>query len=196
MLAKVFSATTFGFEAIKIVVEVDISSRGLPSFQIVGLPSKAIDEARVRVTAAIKNSGFPTPQTHVVVNLAPAHLKKDGSLFDLPIALCILTALGVVHSASLGDSLFIGELSLNGSVTEITGIVPIALLARKSGMRSMFVPEVNAAQASLVDGVAIFQVGSLKKLVDHLNGKEKLQVLKSGSCVATEEKSNYPVDFS
>jgi len=169
MLAHVFSATTHGLEAIRIAVEVDIATRGLPSFQIVGLPSKAVDEARVRVVSALKNSGFSVPRTRIVVNLAPAHIKKDGSLFDLAIAICILVAQGMIQSVQLQKSLFVGELSLNGNVSEVMGTVPIALYAQHIGMKNVYVPCENVHEASFADDIKIYGVSSLKELVSHLN---------------------------
>jgi magnesium chelatase family protein len=178
MLAQVFSATTYGLQAIRITVEVDIANRGLPGFQIVGLPSKAIDEARVRVIAAIKNSGFVMPQKKITVNLAPAHIKKDGSLFDLPIALCVLAADGTINRYQLEKYLFIGELSLNGNVMPVTGIVPMMLGAQKWGIEALFIPRANNNEARFVKNARVYAIQSLKQVVDHFRYGKKLDPVK------------------
>lgn len=166
MLARVLSATTYGLEAIKISVEIDIAQRGLPGFQIVGLPSKAIDEARVRVISAIKNSGFEMPQKRITVNLAPAHIKKDGSFFDLPIALGILAAQNIVNKDSLTDLMFVGELSLNGDISPVAGIVPIVLGAQKWGVSRLFIPKGNMLEASVVGASQVIVAYDVKQVIN------------------------------
>lgn len=172
MLARIVSATTHGLEAIKISVEIDIAHRGLPGFQIVGLPSKAIEEARVRVISAIKNSGFEMPQKRITVNLAPAHIKKDGSLFDLPIALGILAAQNIINKDMLTDMLFVGELSLNGDVAPVAGIVPIVLGSQKWGIKRIFIPKENVHEASIVDGSRICVVQSVRHVIKAIKNQE------------------------
>lgn len=135
MLSTIFSAATLGLEGVLIKVEVDVSDRGFPTFTIVGLPSKAIDESKERVRTAIKNSSYEMPETRLTINLAPADIPKEGSLFDLPIALGILASSGMVDKAFLNNSLFVGELSLDGKIRPVSGVLPIALLAKKSRYR-------------------------------------------------------------
>lgn len=173
MLSKIFSATTVGLDGVIIKVEVDVAERGFPTFTIVGLPSKAIEESKERVRAAIKNSGFEMPETRIVVNLAPADIPKEGSLFDLPIAIGILTSAKIIDRDFLKESLFVGELSLDGKIMPIKGALPIAILAKNKKIKNIFVPRNNAIEASLIDKIKVFGPYDLTSLVLHLN-KEKL----------------------
>ncbi|MCX6725902.1 MAG: YifB family Mg chelatase-like AAA ATPase [Candidatus Shapirobacteria bacterium] len=169
MLAKVFSGATFGLEAVLIEVEVDVASQGLPCFTIVGLPDKAVEEAKERVRAALKNSGADFPQHRITVNLAPADLPKVGPAYDLPIALGLLIASGQLKT-DIADVLVLGELSLDGSLRFTNGILPITLLAKKEKFKRLFLPEVNAKEAAVVRGLKIFPINSLLSLFHHLNG--------------------------
>lgn len=173
MLAKILSGAVVGLEAIFVTVEVDIASQGLPSFTIVGLPDKAIDESRERVRAAIKNSGAEFPAKRITVNLAPADLPKVGPLYDLPIALGILVASGQLLAVD-GEALFMGELSLDGSVRHANGVLPVALFAKEKRKTSLFVPVTDALEASIVTGVSIFPVPSLLALFHHFTGGSPL----------------------
>src|SRR3972149_3075920 len=130
MLAKVFSGTTIGLDGVLIEVEVDVAGKGFPTFTIVGLPSKSIDEAKDRVRTAIENVNFDMPDSRLTVNLAPADIPKEGSGFDLPIAVGILAASGYVDKDRLSKSLFLGELSLEGKVRRVPGVISVALLAK------------------------------------------------------------------
>lgn len=172
MLARVLTAALSGLSARPITVEVDLG-RGLPSFQLVGLPDGAVRESRERVKAALSNSGFDAPLRRITVNLAPADEPKSGTGFDLPIALAILAASGTLSaSANLAA---IGELSLDGRVQPVRGVLPsvAALMAR--GARSVFVAPENAAEAALVDGMKVYPTRNLLAAVDHLRGKHRLQ---------------------
>lgn len=169
MLSIVFSGTTVGLDGVLVKVEVDSYSRGFPGFAIVGLPDKAIDESKERVKAAIKNSGFSMPEAKLVVNLAPADIPKEGSMFDLPIAIGIIAATGNIKSTSLCKSIFIGELSLEGKIRPVPGALSIAYLARSAGMNSLFVPVENAYEAAMVEGIDVYAVTDLRQLVLHLN---------------------------
>ncbi len=168
MLARVVSCAIIGLEGALIQVEVDLA-RGLPSFTIVGLPDKAVEESRERVRAAIRNSGLVFPSMRVTVNLAPADIKKEGPAYDLPIALGILAASDQI-GGDLDRALFLGELSLDGSVRHTDGVLPMVSLARECGLRTCFVPYSDAAEASLVQDIDIIPVKSLAELVAHLNG--------------------------
>ncbi len=175
MLAKVFSGTTIGLDGVLIEVEVDVANRGFPTFTIVGLPSKSVDEAKDRVRTAIVNASFDMPDSRLTVNLAPADIPKEGASFDLPIAIGILAACGMVKKDLLRNSLFIGELSLEGNMRKVPGIISIALLAKRKKIERLFIPFENAKEAALVDGIDIIPSSSLPQLVLHLNGDMILQ---------------------
>ncbi len=151
MLAQVRSYALLGLEAVPVTVEVDVSP-GLPSYALVGLPDKAVEESRERVRSALKNSGLPYPQARVVVNLAPAELRKEGSQFDLPIALGLLAAQGVVPPEALAPFAFAGELGLDGSLRPVPGAVNLALGALGEG-KKLLLPKESAKEAALVEGV-------------------------------------------
>jgi len=169
MLAKVISCAIVGLEGAIVEVEVDISP-GLPSFTIVGLPDAAVQEARERVRAAIRNSGFAFPMRRIVVNLAPADLRKAGPAYDLPIAICILLASEQV-SANASQAILLGELSLDGSLRHTNGILPMVALANQEGLSTIIVPEADAKEASLVEGTKITPVASLTQLASYLRGE-------------------------
>ncbi len=162
------SGAIVGLDAIPITVEVDIASQGLPSFQIVGLPDKAVEESRERVRSAIKNSGADFPKKRIIVNLAPADLPKMGPAYDLPIALGILIASGQL-TTSLDDALIFGELSLDGSVRYTNGILSLALLTKQGKFKRLFIPEVSAREAAVIDGINVYPVPTLKDLYIHLS---------------------------
>ncbi|WP_117237948.1 YifB family Mg chelatase-like AAA ATPase [Thermus sediminis] len=173
MLAQVRSYALFGLDAIPVTVEVDVSP-GLPSYALVGLPDKAVEESRERVRAALKNAGLPYPQARVVVNLAPAELKKEGSQFDLPIALGLLAAQGVVPLEALSPLAVAGELGLDGSLRPVPGAVNLALGALAEG-KTLVLPQESAQEAALVEGVRVFGAGSLGEVVAFLRGEEALE---------------------
>lgn len=168
MLAKVNSCAIVGLDGARIEVEVDISP-GLPSFTIVGLPDTAVQESKERVRAAIRNSGCSFPTKRITVNLAPADIRKEGPAYDLPIAVGILFSSEQV-SADISQTIFLGELSLDGSLRHTQGIISMVAFARDNGLKTIFVPFDDAGEASLIDGVGIFPVTSLSELVDHLRG--------------------------
>jgi len=169
MLAKVLSCAVVGLEGAIVEVEVDISS-GLPAFTIVGLPDAAVQEARERVRAAIRNSGLTFPMKRITVNLAPADLRKEGPAYDLPIAVGILLSSEQL-SADIADTLLLGELSLDGSLRHTHGILPMVALAQENGLATVFVPATDAREASLVEGVRVIPVNSLAELATHLHGE-------------------------
>jgi len=168
MLAKVHSCAIVGMEGAIVEVEVD-TSRGLPSFTIVGLPDIAVQESRERVQAAVKNSGLVFPRQRVTVNLAPAALRKEGPAYDLPIALGALVASGQVRPESLEGSLAVGELSLDGSLRHVRGVLPMTALARQEGFRRILVPKEDANEAVLLTNIEVIPVESLTALVNHLS---------------------------
>ena len=177
-VAKIYSATTVGLDSSLVEVEVDIGA-GLPSFTIVGLPDKAIDESKERIRAAIKNSGVFFPQHRLTINLAPADQKKEGPSFDLPMAVGILLSGEQFDDiAELKDSIFIGELALDGKLRHVNGVLPITLFARDKGFKQIFVPEANAAEAALISEIEIRPVRDLKQLIKHLRGEELIKAYK------------------
>ncbi|MBW7957360.1 MAG: YifB family Mg chelatase-like AAA ATPase [Deltaproteobacteria bacterium] len=173
MLSRVLTASTLGVDALLVEVEVDIS-RGLPSFSTVGLPDNAVKESKDRVRAAIKNSGYALPAKKITVNLAPAYIKKEGTTFDLPVAVGILKAEGMIKSESVEDYLVMGELSLDGGIRPIRGALPVAVLARDL-RKKLILPAENRSEAAIVKGVDVFGVGSLAELIEFLNGNSSIE---------------------
>lgn len=167
MYARVLGEALSGLEGQLITVEVDLE-RGLPGFEIVGLPAMAIRESRERVRTALKNSGFPFPQNRITVNLAPADLRKDGSGLDLPIAVGILVSLGVLPQAKVADKVFVGELSLEGAIRRVSGVLPMMLAAREQGRSEAYIPLENREEGAVVDGLRVFAPAGLQELVQHL----------------------------
>ncbi|MDP2688673.1 MAG: magnesium chelatase domain-containing protein, partial [Deltaproteobacteria bacterium] len=159
MLAKILTSATVGVDAYPVTVEVDIS-RGLPSFSTVGLPDNAVKESKDRVKSAIKNSGYDFPAKRITINLAPAHIKKEGTAFDLPVAIGILKAGGVIKNDSLDDYFILGELSLDGAIKPVRGALSVAVCAHAEG-KNLILPEGNREEAALVDGVAVYGVKNL-----------------------------------
>ncbi|MEE9402449.1 MAG: YifB family Mg chelatase-like AAA ATPase [Desulfobacteria bacterium] len=174
MLSRVLSSAVLGVDAYTVEVEVDIR-KGLPTFTTVGLPEAAVKESKDRVKSAISNSGYRFPDDRITVNLAPADIKKEGTGFDLPIALGILAATGVLPQDGLTEYLILGELSLDGRIKPVRGSLPVALLARNSGFRGMILPKENAGEAAVVDGIEVLPVPTLGELVDFLNGLRPIQ---------------------
>jgi magnesium chelatase family protein len=168
MLARIWSASLIGIDAVKVGVEVDIAN-GLPATVVVGLPDSAVSEAKERVKAAIKNSELGFPQRRIIVSLVPADLRKEGPSFDLPIAVGILAAYEQVSAEYLSDYLFLGELSLDGSLRPVTGVLAIAASAEKLGFKNLIVPADNAREAAVVKGLSVFGFKDLTEVVDFLN---------------------------
>ena len=172
MVASLNTCAVLGLEGSIVEVEVDISP-GLPAFTIVGLPDTAVQEARERVRAAIRNSGFEFPQRRITVSLAPADLRKEGPAYDLPIAVGILISSGQAHQLD-EDAVFLGELALDGSVRHTQGLLPMVGLAASEGYRTAYVPAVDAREAALVEGATVVPVDSLARLARHLRGDEPI----------------------
>src|SRR5918992_65970 len=180
MLAKVYSCAVVGLDGVLVEVEVDVG-QGQPGMIVVGLPDAAVRESQERVRAAIRNSGGRFPHGKVTVNLAPADLKKAGPTYDLPIALGILVASEQVRlDAGLEDALVVGELSLDGVLRHTPGIIAMLSLAAAKGMRRAFVPAGDAAEAALIEGVAIHPVRTLADLVNHLTGEVPIAPFAAG----------------
>jgi magnesium chelatase family protein len=203
MLAKVSTCAVIGLEGALVEVEVDIG-HGLPAFAIVGLPDAAVNEAKERVRAAIKNSGGIFPLRRITVNLAPADLRKAGPAYDLPIAIAILAASEQVaplaasgKTAAMEGVLFLGELSLDGGLRHTHGILPMVTLARDLGMEAAFVPAVDAPEAALVEDVTVYPVESLAQLAAHLRGELRIApFVPDPSLLEPADDAVYPFDLA
>ena len=195
MLAKITSGATVGLNALLVDVEVDIASQGLPSFTIVGLPDKAVEESKERVRAAIKNSGADFPISRITVNLAPADLPKAGPAYDLPIALGILIASGQV-SPEISDSFFFGELSLDGGLRHTNGVLPMAYLAKEKKVKRVFIPKVNQEEAGVVSNIDVYPVESLLELVRFFSGTLTITKTKRIDLRTLLTRSSAEFDFS
>jgi magnesium chelatase family protein len=203
MLAKVGTCAVVGLEGALVEVEVDIG-HGLPAFSIVGLPDTAVTEAKERVRAAVKNSGCIFPLRRITVNLAPADLRKEGPAYDLPMAIGLLlasdqvappAATGAVVTAD--DCLFLGELGLDGGLRHTHGILPMVALARDHRFRAVFVPAADAAEAALVEDVAVYPVETLAQLVAHLRGEAPIApFVPDPTLLSFDDEAAYPYDLS
>jgi magnesium chelatase family protein len=170
MLARVFSCAVIGLDGVVVEVEVD-TGLGLPGMTIVGLPDAAVQESRERVQAAVKNAGIEFPRKRIIVNLAPASVRKEGPAYDLPIALGVLVMMGRLPQAACEEALVVGELSLDGSVRHSRGVLPMAVVARQQGFKRIFVPKVDATEAALIPNLEVIPVGTLSELYGHLTGR-------------------------
>ena len=178
MPVKIYSASLIGLDAELVEVEADASPHSAPGMYIVGLPDKSVDESKSRVRSAIKNSGMEFPRGAIIINLAPADLKKSGTAFDLPIAVACLAQQSLpARPELLRDSVFIGELGLDGLVKPVPGVLSVALACKSKNIRRIFVPVDNAAEAALASGPEVMPVGTLKEIFEYLNGAENIQVL-------------------
>src|SRR3989344_1305176 len=171
MLVKIKSAANIGLEMTEVDVEVNVAARGLPGFDIVGLPDKAVGESRERVKTAIQSSKINFPNRKITVNLAPADIPKEGSCYDLPIAVGIIS--GEIDCQIPSKSLFFGELSLDGSLRHTKGTFLLALFAKEHGYENIFVPKDSSAEASVIKEISVYPVENLKQLIRHFSGKER-----------------------
>ena len=195
MLAKVLSSAVLGIDAYRVEVEVDITS-GLPSFSTVGLPEAAVKESKERVKSAISNSGYCFPDDRITVNLAPADIKKEGTGFDLPIALGILAATGIIPQEAVSRYLILGELSLDGRVKPVKGSLPMAMSARQSGHPAIIVPHANGLEASVVGDIDVLPVKTLSEVVGFLTGHQPLLPARADVRALFEKESGFDVDFA
>ena len=195
MVNKVTTATVIGLDAYKITVEIDVIN-SLPGISIVGLPDTAVNEARDRVRSAIKNSGYTFPTKKVVINLAPADLKKNGTNFDLPIAVGILAEEEVIDSEKIKEYAFIGELSLDGKIRGVSGVLPIILGLKNAGVKNVIVPSVNANEAALVDEINIYGAEYLTDVVNHfIETPLKITKIDINSYLTNSDGNEYIYDF-
>src|SRR6202047_3454768 len=196
MLFKTFSAAVFGIDAYLVEVEVDVSPAFQGAFNVGGLPDIAVKESRERIRAALRNCGFDFPSSHLVtINLAPAVIRKEGSAFDLPMALGLLGCSGTFFGKILDTHVFLGELSLDGSVRSVRGALSAALAARERGIKSVVVPEANAREAAVVEGVRVFGIKSLPQAVDLMNAPESFRPVEVNTRQMLAEASQYLVDL-
>lgn len=194
MLSIVKSIALHGLQGYLVNIQVDISA-GMPAFEIVGLPDTSIRESKERVKTAIRNSTLEFLSRRIVVNLAPASTKKEGSIFDLPIAVGILIATGVISNKPLDNTIFIGELSLDGSISSVKGVLPICIEAKRSGIKRIILPKANAKEACIIKEVEMIPVSDLNEIISYLNGDiiiSKEKTLEFTSNI----NSNYEFDFS
>ncbi|MBE6903630.1 MAG: ATP-binding protein [Ruminococcaceae bacterium] len=194
MVSKVSSIGLSGIDGFVVEVEADVST-GLPVFDIVGLPDNAVKEAKERVRAAAKNCGFELPNDRITVNLAPADTKKEGSVFDLPILLCVLKAAGCIN-VDLSGCIFAGELSLDGKIRATTGILPTVLAAKEAGFKKIFVPVSNVQEAAVVENVDIYPVFDVVQLLEHLSGRELISSAPCSLENIQKEHSSELLDFA
>jgi len=194
MLARVFSVASVGLESFRVEVEVDVAEKGFPGFNIVGLPDKAVGEARERVRTALVNSGFGFPQKKITVNLAPADVPKEGSAYDMAIALGILKANGDIENKL--DGLFYGELSLDGSFRHTKGCLLVSLFAKKNGDETLFVPVLSANEAAVVSGVIVMPVRNLRELAGFFVDGRCIEPLRSVDVVSLIENASSEYDLS
>ena len=196
MLSKVYTSGVFGIDGYEVTVECSSWDR-IPRFDLVGLPDTAVKEAKNRVQSACDNSGISFPALEIMINLAPADVKKEGSAYDLAIIVAILQSDGVIpHALDLSDKCFVGELSLSGEVRAVGGILPMTISARDSGRREIYVPEANAEEAAVVDGITVYGVRDLRSLVDCLKGKIKLESTKKSVTSFDFSCQSLGIDFS
>lgn len=194
MLSKVYSAAIVGLEGVLVEVEVDIQSQGLPSFTIVGLPNKAVDEAKERVRSAIKNTGCDFPQKRITVNLAPADLPKEGASYDLPIAIGILIASGQIN-IDISEMFFSGELSLDGRLRHTNGILPQVLMAKQKKFKKIFIPKINSEETLVITGIEIFPVETLLLLLRHFTKETLIKAVRPRSLKSYMKNKNYEFDM-
>lgn len=195
MITRVRSAVLQGLDGFPVDVETDLSN-GLPTYTVVGLPDATVKESRDRVRAAIKNAGLEYPMKRITVNLAPAHTRKEGSHLDLSMAIGILSASAQLSSEQLDRIGFLGELSLNGALQPIVGVLPLTIALRNAGIGTVVVPAVNAAEASLVEGITVYGFDSLSTLVQWLNGEAEVYPHERPPEAERSEGRQYDVDFS
>ena len=196
MLSKILSVTLIGIDAHIVEVEVDITSRGLPHFSTVGLPDTAVKESKDRIKAALKNTGFSFPLKQITVNLAPADVKKEGSAFDLPIAIGITVAEEIVKPHAIEGYLISGELSLDGRIKPIKGALSMAIKARENNLKGLILPKYNAKEAAVVSGVNVYGVETLPELIEFFRGTTPIHPTTLDINSAMEKSSIYQDDFS
>lgn len=194
MIARVQSYALSGLEGVSVTVEADVS-RGVPAYEMVGLPDAAVKESKERVRSAVKNSALEFPAHKIIVNLAPANVKKEGTSFDLPVAISLLLGYGTLN-ANVEGIVFLGELALNGDLRSVAGILPALISARDKGFDTFIIPEENAKEASYIQGITVYAARNLREVVNHLAGVYPLQPVPAGSFAQTMEKKRSSYDLA
>ena len=195
MLSIIETMALHGLDGYLVEVQVDVSP-GMPNWDVVGLPDASVKEAKERVRTAIRNSGFEFQSRKIVVNLAPANTKKEGSLFDLPIAVGILMNFEYIKRQFLNKTIFVGELSLDGKINKAKGILPICIEAKKMGIRRIILPRENSKEAAIVNSLEVIGVSTLDELVQYLNGEIIIEKTKTNIDELWNKEQEYDVDFS
>ena len=198
MLSKVKTMSLEGLNGYLVEIQSDVSG-GVPNFDIVGLPDIRVKEAKERVKAAIKNSGIEFPSRKIIVNLAPADIRKEGTFFDLPIAIGILIALGEVRRIKIENfesTIFLGELSLDGKINGVSGVLPMCIEALELGIKRVILPKENAVEASVIEGLEIIPVESLRQTIDYICGEIVMKRFVRNIDINLENFDNYSMDFS
>jgi magnesium chelatase family protein len=195
MLSKIFSGATYGIDAYIVEIETNVD-KNIPGFTIVGLPDNAVKESRERVNAAVRNSGINIKPQKITVNMAPADIKKEGSSYDLPIAIGFLSANGIVQEEALSDTILLGELALDGQLRSVKGVLPIAAEARKKQFKRIILPEESAKEASIVNGIDVYGVKNLEEVIQFLNGELELQKICTDINELFSQVNIYQLDFS
>lgn len=195
MLSIIKSMSLQGLEGYLVDVQVDVAA-GMPNWGVVGLPDISVKEAKERVRTAIKNSGYEFPSRRIVINLAPADTRKEGSFYDLPIAIGILIDFGEIKKQSMAETVVIGELSLDGHINHVNGILPMCIEAKKLGIKKVILPKKDAEEAAIVDGLQVIGVESLQQVVAYLNQKEDIESTKTNIKNLFYQKQKYPSDFA
>ncbi len=194
MFAQVLGETTKGIDGEMILVEADVSN-GLPNFDLVGLPAMAVRESKERVKAALRNSNYPFPMTKITVNLAPADLRKEGSGLDLPIAIGLLCCARIIKQEEVTGKVFVGELSLDGCIRKVSGVLSMIIDAKRCGAKEIFIPQANAAEGKLIHGIDVYTASTLTEIVEHLLDNKKLQPLPKENIMQNKQRI-YHVDFA
>ena len=195
MLSIVKSMSLIGLDGYLVDIQVDVSA-GIPSWEVVGLPDTSVKESKERVRTAIKNSGYDMQSRKIVVNLAPADVKKEGSFFDLPIAIGILICRGDINQESVENTVFIGELSLNGKINKVNGILPMCIEARKLGIQKVILPRENVNEAAIVEGIEIIGANTLEEVVKYLNREIQIDANKIELSELFHGQNVHRLDFS
>lgn len=195
MLSKIKSMSLLGVDGYLVDVQVDVAP-GMPAWDVVGLPDASVRESKQRVRAALRNVGFDFPSRKIVVNLAPADTKKEGSCFDLPIAVGILRDLQIVNTDSYEDFVFIGELSLDGKINKVNGILPMCIEAFNLGIKKVIVPFDNRTEAGVVQGLEVYPARTIEEVINHLNGENSIEKFSTNIEKLFEQKDFYSLDFA
>ena len=195
MLSIIKSMSLQGLEGYLVDVQVDVAA-GMPNWGVVGLPDISVKEAKERVRTAIKNSGYEFPSRRIVINLAPADTRKEGSFYDLPIAIGILIDFGEIKKQSMAETVVIGELSLDGQINHVNGILPMCIEAKKLGIKKVILPNKDAEEAAIVEGLQVIGVENLQQVVAYLNQKEDIESTKTNIKNLFYQKQKYPLDFA